>query len=188
MPATLEIATKQGSSRYLTLAAMSLGYGVVRLDVTIVNVAIDSIGHSFGGGVPALQWVVTAYTTAFAALILTAGALETGAVRQSSPRRAPSSNQGGRYEREHKVGFVDFADFRSGSIAFVAFRRGLFWCETGAVRARSFVRSTPLVLEPQQVILVGDSDLHLRATLRLYSCNDETLAAMLSASAFTNGT
>ena len=63
MPATLEIATKQGSSRYLTLAAMSLGYGVVRLDVTIVNVAIDSIGHSFGGGVPALQWVVTAYTS-----------------------------------------------------------------------------------------------------------------------------
>jgi DHA2 family methylenomycin A resistance protein-like MFS transporter len=59
----------------LALAAISLGYGVVQLDVTIVNVAIDSIGHSFGGGVSALQWVVTAYTTAFAALILTAGAL-----------------------------------------------------------------------------------------------------------------
>jgi DHA2 family methylenomycin A resistance protein-like MFS transporter len=57
------------------LAAMSLGFGVVQLDVTIVNVAIDSIGHSFGGGIAALQWVVTAYTTAFAAFILTAGAL-----------------------------------------------------------------------------------------------------------------
>ena len=48
---------------------MSLGYGVVQLDVTIVNVAIASIGQSFGGGVAALQWVVTADTTAFAALI-----------------------------------------------------------------------------------------------------------------------
>jgi DHA2 family methylenomycin A resistance protein-like MFS transporter len=63
------------SRRWLTLAAMSLGYGVVQLDVTIVNVAIASIGTSFGGGVAALQWVVNAYTIAFAALILTAGAL-----------------------------------------------------------------------------------------------------------------
>ena len=39
----------------LALAAISLGYGVVQLDVTIVNVAIDSIGRSFGGGVSALQ-------------------------------------------------------------------------------------------------------------------------------------
>src|SRR5436305_5544464 len=62
-------------SKWLTLAAMSLGYGVVQLDVTIVNVAISSIGTSFGGGVSALQWVVSAYTIAFAALILTAGAL-----------------------------------------------------------------------------------------------------------------
>ena len=61
--------------KWLTLAAMSLGYGVVQLDVTIVNVAIASIGQSFGGGVAALQWVVSAYTIAFAAFILTAGAL-----------------------------------------------------------------------------------------------------------------
>ena len=59
----------------LTLAAMSLGYGVVQLDVTIVNTALDSIGKSLGGGVAELQWVVSAYTIAFAAFILTAGAL-----------------------------------------------------------------------------------------------------------------
>ena len=35
----------------LTLAAMSLGYGVVQLDVTIVNTALNSIGTSLGGGV-----------------------------------------------------------------------------------------------------------------------------------------
>lgn len=59
----------------LTLAAMSLGYGVVQLDVTIVNTALNSIGTSLGGGVSELQWVVSTYTIAFAALILTAGAL-----------------------------------------------------------------------------------------------------------------
>jgi len=61
--------------RGLTLAAVSLGYGVVQLDVTIVNTALDAIGTSLGGGVPALQWVVSTYTIAFAAFILTAGAL-----------------------------------------------------------------------------------------------------------------
>jgi DHA2 family methylenomycin A resistance protein-like MFS transporter len=59
----------------LTLAAMSLGYGVVQLDVTIVNTALNSIGAALGGGVSELQWVVSTYTLAFAALILTAGAL-----------------------------------------------------------------------------------------------------------------
>ena len=59
----------------LTLAAMSLGYGVVQLDVTIVNTALHAIGTSLGGGVAELQWVVSAYTIAFAAFILTSGAL-----------------------------------------------------------------------------------------------------------------
>jgi DHA2 family methylenomycin A resistance protein-like MFS transporter len=54
---------------------MSLGYGVVQLDVTIVNTALNSIGSALGGGVSELQWVVSAYTITFAALILTAGAL-----------------------------------------------------------------------------------------------------------------
>jgi MFS transporter, DHA2 family, methylenomycin A resistance protein len=53
---------------------MSLGFGVVQLDVTIVNTALSSIGRSLGGGVSELQWIVSAYTIAFAALILTAGA------------------------------------------------------------------------------------------------------------------
>jgi MFS transporter, DHA2 family, methylenomycin A resistance protein len=61
--------------KLLTLAGMSLGYAVVQLDVTIVNTALSSMGDSLGGGVSELQWVVTAYTIAFAALILTAGAL-----------------------------------------------------------------------------------------------------------------
>jgi MFS transporter, DHA2 family, methylenomycin A resistance protein len=66
---------QSGLAASLTLAAMSLGYGVVQLDVTIVNTALASIGGSLGGGVAELQWVVSAYTIAFAAFILTAGAL-----------------------------------------------------------------------------------------------------------------
>ncbi|HXC35908.1 MAG TPA: MFS transporter [Candidatus Acidoferrales bacterium] len=54
---------------------MSLGYGVVQLDVTIVNVAINAIGASFHGNMAALQWVVSSYTITFAASILSAGAL-----------------------------------------------------------------------------------------------------------------
>jgi len=72
-PETKSTPSKFASS--LTLAAMSLGYGVVQLDVTIVNTALNAIGMSLGGGISELQWVVSAYTIAFAAFILTAGAL-----------------------------------------------------------------------------------------------------------------
>jgi len=68
-------SARSGLATSLTLAAMSLGYGVVQLDVTIVNTALSSIGDALGGGVAELQWVVSAYTIAFAAFILTAGAL-----------------------------------------------------------------------------------------------------------------
>jgi MFS transporter, DHA2 family, methylenomycin A resistance protein len=73
--ATSAAGTSSGAAEALTLAAMSLGYGVVQLDVTIVNTALASIRASLGGGVSELQWVVSAYTIAFAAFILTAGAL-----------------------------------------------------------------------------------------------------------------
>src|SRR6202451_4375507 len=75
MPQSATTPARSGLSTSLTLAAMSLGYGVVQLDVTIVNTALNSIGTSLGGGVAELQWVVNTYTIGFAALILTAGAL-----------------------------------------------------------------------------------------------------------------
>ena len=63
------------AARRWTLVATSLGFSVVQLDVSIVNVAIKSIGAGLGGGVSGLQWVVNAYTIAFAAFILTAGSI-----------------------------------------------------------------------------------------------------------------
>src|ERR1700733_6283248 len=62
-------------ARRWTLVATSLGFSVVQLDVSIVNVAIKSIGAGLGGGVSGLQWIVNAYTIAFAAFILTAGSI-----------------------------------------------------------------------------------------------------------------
>lgn len=70
-----ERGARPGLATSLTLAAMSLGYGVVQLDVTIVNTALNAMGNALGGGVAELQWVVSAYTISFAAFILTAGAL-----------------------------------------------------------------------------------------------------------------
>jgi MFS transporter, DHA2 family, methylenomycin A resistance protein len=54
---------------------MTLGFAVVQLDVTVVNVGIKAIGASLGSSVAGLQWVVSSYTLTLAALILTAGAL-----------------------------------------------------------------------------------------------------------------
>jgi MFS transporter, DHA2 family, methylenomycin A resistance protein len=68
-------STPDKRGRSLTLFAACLGFAVVQLDVSVVNVAIKPIGEELGGGVDGLQWVVSAYTIAFAALILTAGAL-----------------------------------------------------------------------------------------------------------------
>src|ERR1700684_1633364 len=65
--------TKRRSWAILT--AMTLGFAVVQLDVTVVNVGVKAIGASLGSSVSALQWVVSSYTLTLAALILTAGAL-----------------------------------------------------------------------------------------------------------------
>jgi MFS transporter, DHA2 family, methylenomycin A resistance protein len=50
-----------------------LGFFVIQLDVTIVNVALPAIQRETGGSVADLQWVVDAYTLALASVMLTAG-------------------------------------------------------------------------------------------------------------------
>jgi MFS transporter, DHA2 family, methylenomycin A resistance protein len=56
-------------------AATSLGFAVVQLDGSILNVALPSIGAALGASVDTLQWTVDAYLLVFAALLLSAGAL-----------------------------------------------------------------------------------------------------------------
>ncbi|MDN7588178.1 MFS transporter [Burkholderia seminalis] len=57
------------------LAATCVSYTLVLLDASIVNVALTDIAHTFGGRVAGLQWIVNAYTLAFASLLLTGGTL-----------------------------------------------------------------------------------------------------------------
>jgi MFS transporter, DHA2 family, methylenomycin A resistance protein len=59
----------------MPLVAICLGYFMVILDATVVNVAVPAVGDDLAAGVSVLQWVVDGYTLAFAALLLTAGSL-----------------------------------------------------------------------------------------------------------------
>jgi len=59
----------------LVVLATSMAFVVGQLDVTIVNVALPAMGRALGASVAGLQWVVDAYAVAFAAFMLSAGAL-----------------------------------------------------------------------------------------------------------------
>jgi MFS transporter, DHA2 family, methylenomycin A resistance protein len=67
--------TSPGRSSRLALLATSLGFVLICLDVTVVNVALARMRDSLAIDATALEWVVNAYTLAFACLLLTAGAL-----------------------------------------------------------------------------------------------------------------
>ncbi|WP_269792828.1 MFS transporter [Stenotrophomonas sp. Iso1] len=58
-----------------TLLASALGFVIVLLDVSVVNVALDALRHQFDTDVSGLQWVINAYALVFAALLLTSGTL-----------------------------------------------------------------------------------------------------------------
>jgi MFS transporter, DHA2 family, methylenomycin A resistance protein len=59
----------------LTVVATSLAFVLVQLDVSIINVALATIGGRLHTGVLGLQWAVDAYALAFASLLLSTGAL-----------------------------------------------------------------------------------------------------------------
>lgn len=59
----------------LTLFAACLGFVVVILDVSVVNVATKALAGDFGGSLSDLEWVINGYTLTFAAFLLTAGAM-----------------------------------------------------------------------------------------------------------------
>jgi MFS transporter, DHA2 family, methylenomycin A resistance protein len=60
-------------SRSLVLVTMCVGYFLVLLDVTIVNVTLPRIGTELHAGVSGLQWVVDAYAVVLASLMLSGG-------------------------------------------------------------------------------------------------------------------
>lgn len=56
-----------------TCLATSFGYIVVQLDITIVNVAMPSIGKSYSTDLSSLQWISDSYVIIFAALLISSG-------------------------------------------------------------------------------------------------------------------
>jgi MFS transporter, DHA2 family, methylenomycin A resistance protein len=65
----------QSRRRRLTLLAMCVSSFIIQVDVTIVNVALPSIQHSLHTTPGDLEWVISAYALALAALIPVGGAL-----------------------------------------------------------------------------------------------------------------
>jgi DHA2 family methylenomycin A resistance protein-like MFS transporter len=64
-----------GMRRTVTLIALSLTFGLVQFDATVVNVALNAVRSDLGGGIEAAQWLVDGYAVPFAACMLAAGAL-----------------------------------------------------------------------------------------------------------------
>jgi DHA2 family methylenomycin A resistance protein-like MFS transporter len=67
------IDANEPSRPNLTAFIVCLGCVVVLLDISIVNVALEPIALGLGGRLSDLQWIVDAYTVAFASFLLTAG-------------------------------------------------------------------------------------------------------------------
>ncbi|HEY0538308.1 MAG TPA: MFS transporter [Actinoallomurus sp.] len=59
----------------LTLPGISLGYFMVLLDMTVLSVAEPDLAGSLHTSMAGLQWVTTAYTVVFGALLLSGGAV-----------------------------------------------------------------------------------------------------------------
>src|SRR5213595_1566633 len=72
LPRLAAAGVRAGSPRAV-LGVMCVGYFLVLLDVTIVNVALPSIASEVGASVSGLQWVVDGYALALASLMLAGG-------------------------------------------------------------------------------------------------------------------
>ncbi len=73
-PVPAEDRRGAGSS-WAPLLAISFGFFMVVLDVTVVTVAVPTLGTDLHAGPSALQWVVDGYTLVFACLMLPCGGL-----------------------------------------------------------------------------------------------------------------
>ncbi|MDX7952879.1 MFS transporter [Lichenihabitans sp. Uapishka_5] len=58
-----------------TQAAASLGFALVQLDVTVVNVALPRLGVDLSAGIAGLQWIVDGYALVLAVTLLIGGFL-----------------------------------------------------------------------------------------------------------------
>lgn len=64
-----------GRRRTWAFAVVAIAFVMDLLDVTIVNVALPSIGQAFGAGPAQVAWIVAGYALSFAALLVIGGRL-----------------------------------------------------------------------------------------------------------------
>ncbi|MDT8332876.1 MFS transporter [Roseomonas gilardii] len=58
---------------HAVLAAACLGFAVVQIDVSVVNIGLPQIGGAFSAGLGGLQWVINSYSLTFSAVLLLGG-------------------------------------------------------------------------------------------------------------------
>src|SRR3954468_3750578 len=62
-------------SPWLVLAVLCLGFFVILLDTTIVNIAVPALTPDLGASLDGVLWIVNAYTLTYASLLITGGRL-----------------------------------------------------------------------------------------------------------------
>lgn len=62
-------------SLLLAIITTSLGFVIVQIDVTIVNIALVKISSELNAGISSLQWIMDSYTLLFAVLLMLSGSL-----------------------------------------------------------------------------------------------------------------
>jgi DHA2 family methylenomycin A resistance protein-like MFS transporter len=70
-----ETSREPDAGRAYGFIAICLGYFMVIMDATAVNLSLPQLGDELGGGLGVLQWVIDGYTLTFAALLLSAGSV-----------------------------------------------------------------------------------------------------------------
>ncbi|MFE1765201.1 MFS transporter [Streptomyces angustmyceticus] len=69
-----ETRTRRGPSPYRTLPALCVPLALTMLQSTVLSTALPDIQRSLEGSIQDIQWVISGYSLAFAALMLTGGA------------------------------------------------------------------------------------------------------------------
>ncbi|HKF76091.1 MAG TPA: DHA2 family efflux MFS transporter permease subunit [Candidatus Dormibacteraeota bacterium] len=67
--------TATRANPWAVLIVLCMGFFMVLLDITIVNIAIPSMVDGLGAGLDQVLWVLNAYTLTYAVLLITAGRL-----------------------------------------------------------------------------------------------------------------
>ena len=66
------------TQRWWALGALALSMLTIGLDTTVLTVALPTLALDLGASTAQLQWISTSYTLVLAALLLPAGASESG--------------------------------------------------------------------------------------------------------------